>query len=220
MKLLQETDTMFRSSVRQLRQSLVARRSYHDESFGFRKPRGFQLPDCASSLLPVDTLTCLTKSPSRFPNTTAESGHKCASPPICRLIAHSRASRCTHRPIRPPPARRRRRARPRAIWAYRHLKDVRRQRNLMDKARWRSARRVRALDLARHHRPPPVCLCRAHCVRIHAFSLQDRAPLVLAHFGSAQYQQQQWWWWESYASPSRSRPEEAHSQAPRAERDA
>ncbi|KAI9511036.1 dehydrogenase E1 and transketolase domain-containing protein 1 [Russula earlei] len=34
-----------RSSVRYLRQSLSATRTYHDESYGFRKPRSFLLPD-------------------------------------------------------------------------------------------------------------------------------------------------------------------------------
>jgi len=39
------------SSVKHLRQSLASRRSsYHDESYGFRKPRNFLLPDCAFSL--------------------------------------------------------------------------------------------------------------------------------------------------------------------------
>lgn len=97
-KQIRVADTMsclLRSpSVRQLRQSLVARRSYHDESFGFRKPRGFELPDCELSLLPVNMSDQIPVS--RLPHTAAESSHKCASPPICRLITHSRASCCTH----------------------------------------------------------------------------------------------------------------------------
>ena len=40
-----------RQSVRQLGLRVVVARSYHDESFGFRKPRAFTLPDCELTLV-------------------------------------------------------------------------------------------------------------------------------------------------------------------------
>jgi hypothetical protein len=39
--------------VRQLRPKLAVARGYHDESFGFRKPRVFTLPDCELTLVLV-----------------------------------------------------------------------------------------------------------------------------------------------------------------------
>jgi hypothetical protein len=38
-----------RMLLRRFRQNLLPAQSYHDESFGFRKPRSFLLPDCESS---------------------------------------------------------------------------------------------------------------------------------------------------------------------------